>query len=116
MHIRIHVPIQGRGVKRNHEEACRLFRLAAAGDTNQAGTVEAMTNLATAYRAGRGVPQDFSEAKRLYERAVGLGDWVCVRKLYECRGFVLLGFCSLYTYNYAPCINLYYALCWGLGG
>ncbi|MFD1189087.1 tetratricopeptide repeat protein [Phenylobacterium conjunctum] len=57
------------GVRRPNEDLGRYYRMAA-----EAGNVHAVVGMGLAYRAGWGVPVDYQEASRWFERAAKAGD------------------------------------------
>jgi len=58
----------GKGVKEDKQEAVRLWRLAAAGGSDQAAY-----NLAVITQHGKGVPQSYTEALRLFKQTSDRG-------------------------------------------
>ena len=58
----------GRGVRKNHAEAVRWFRMAA-----ERGNALAQNNLGFAYAQGEGVRKDDAEAVRWYRKGAGQG-------------------------------------------
>ena len=59
----------GEGVRQDHTEAVKWYRLAA-----EQGHVRAQNNLAASYGRGEGVVQDYSEALKWYRIAASHGD------------------------------------------
>lgn len=57
------------GVRHPNEDLGRYYRMAA-----EAGNVRAVVGMGLAYRAGWGVPVDYQEASRWFERAAKAGD------------------------------------------
>ena len=61
--------LDGLGVKRNYNEAVRLFRLAA-----QKGQPVGQYNLAYCYQKGYGVRQDYAEAVKWFRKSAEQGN------------------------------------------
>jgi TPR repeat protein len=59
---------RGDGVRQNHGESARWYRLAA-----DQGHADAQFNLGLNYDLGRGVAQDYGQAAQWYQRAADQG-------------------------------------------
>jgi predicted aspartyl protease len=59
----------GQGVRRNHKEAVKWYRLAA-----EQGDVQGESNLGRVYANGLGVPKDYDEAAKWYRLAAAQGN------------------------------------------
>jgi TPR repeat protein len=70
----------GTGVRRDHTEAVKWYRLAA-----EKGHIRAQNNLAASYGRGEGVPQDYSKALKWYSIAAKNGDGLARRNLASVR-------------------------------
>ena len=67
----------GRGVKKNLEEAVRLYTVASDDGYCQ----HAQFALGECYRLGKGVGKDLGEAVRLYKQSAGQGHIEAIEKL-----------------------------------
>lgn len=71
----------GHGVKQDHTETVKWYRLAA-----DQGNAFAQSNLGTCYDWGNGVTEDYREAVKWYRLAADQGDDAARRKLAYCYG------------------------------